>query len=242
MSVTILPGGTVDRGGEADVWSFTAVANGQYGIVHIDLPKGTPRNAAAAAAKALLEEDPKQLEGVVSTAVGGQTPTGTSGHDDNGSNDGSDDGDDGDDSGDDGDEDGGDDSGDDGDVDENRGRDDEGDGVGGGGALEERIAKAIARGLISGVIPLPDDRGDGDGSGQMQEGRLAILIAKVTSGELVVPHYDPGDSLGDDVALIDRAKVEALVARAIAIGIPRPDDSGDGDGTGRPIPTLGPGL
>jgi hypothetical protein len=64
-NVTILPGGTVSHEGDGvDIWVFRATVNGQVGIVAIDLPGGASETEAAAAAKSLLEADPKQLEGV----------------------------------------------------------------------------------------------------------------------------------------------------------------------------------
>jgi hypothetical protein len=219
----------------SDEWTFRAIVAGKgMGIVTIDQPPGTSEREAAPAAKDLLEGNRSELEGIASSdpfgVTGEQTSPdgGTSGQGgcagDGGDNDGGDDSDDG---------------GDDGD--EVSGSDDEGDGVGGGPAREERIAAAIAHGLISGAISFPDDSDDGDGTGQRHEEHLTILIARVTSSEVLVHHYDLGNGLGDDVAGINHERLAALVARALARGgiTPQPDDSGDGDGTGHPVRSLG---
>ena len=58
-------------GGLTDIWQFRASVNGRFGTVSVDLPTGASESAAANAVHEILLADPSQLEGIVSTPVGG---------------------------------------------------------------------------------------------------------------------------------------------------------------------------
>jgi hypothetical protein len=218
------------------IWVFPVEVNGRVGLFTVGGRPNESESFLREHVKNYLTAHPDEVEGIVSTnpsGSGGVPTSSEEGGDENNDTDTDDDDDNAedDDSGeneDDGAEDeGGDDSEEDGDSGDDDSGDEqesgtderEGDGLGEGDSrLEELMATAIARRLLSGELTVEEEVFDTGGESERQRQILTELAAKVASGEIILELNQPayGEGLGNDFARANHVAVGILLARKLA--------------------------